>query len=76
MNPRVWPTLYPPLTTPPPSPRAAWTGWMRSHWIWGHHCPPSQRLARSAVTGRPHAQEVLVRRGRPNEGRWRGLTVA
>lgn len=66
---KPWPTLYPPLTMPPPSPRAAWTGWTRSPWTWGRHCPPSRRLARLAVTGRPHAQAVLVRWGWPHEGR-------
>lgn len=57
------------MTISPSSPRAAWTGWMRSPWTWGRHCPLRWRLARLAATCRPRARRVLVRREHPSGGR-------
>ena len=69
IKPCPWPVPCTPLTISPSSPRAAWTGWMRSLWTWGRHCPLRWRLARLAATCRPRARAVLVRWEHPSGGR-------
>ena len=69
IKPCPWTVPCTPLTISPSSPRAAWTGWMRSPWTWGRHCPLRWRPARLAATCRPRARAVLVRWERPRGGR-------